>query len=147
RNYAESVASARRALQVAPDRVNLRRILGNSLLMMGKVKDAESEYRQLEPSDYRRLVGEAVLAARAGDRDSAIAGLLALQQRYGDLMHYQYGQIYAQLGEVDQAFKELRSALEKRDVGLAVIRVDPFLDPIRRDPRFAAIEAKLNFPI
>ena len=72
--------------------------------------------------------------------------LRAMQQRYGDAAHYQYGEIYAQLGTTDQAFAELELAWEARDPGLAGIRVDPFLDPIRRDPRFAAIEAKLNFP-
>ena len=87
-----------------------------------------------------------MLAVRVGDRASAMTNLLAMKQRYGDSAHYQYGEIYAQLGSGEQAMAELESALAKRDAGMARIRVDPFLDPLRRYPRFAAIEAKLSFP-
>ena len=114
--------------------------------MLDKTAEAETEYRKLAPTDYRRLLGQAALAARVGDRVSAIASLRTMEQRYGDAAHYQYGQIYAQLGSVDQAFAELESALEARDPGLAGMRVDPFLDPLRGNPRLAAIAAKLNFP-
>jgi hypothetical protein len=38
------------------------------------------------------------------------------------------------------------SAWAIRDGGLINIRVDPFLDPIRNEPRFQAIVKKMNFP-
>lgn len=146
RKYAEAAAAARRSLQLAPDRVQARRILANSLLGLNQTAEAQAEFSKLEPNDYRRLLGEAVLAARGGDRAKAIAKLREMERRYGDAAHFQYGEFYAQLGSADQAFAELDLALKARDPGMAHIRVSPFLDPIRRDPRFAAIEAKLNFP-
>ena len=147
RNYAEAVTSARRALQIAPDRVEARRYLANALLMLGKSTEAEAEYHQFEPNDYRRLVGEAALAARAGNRNLAMAKLRAMEQRYGEALNYQYAQIYAQLGMVEQGISALRLALGTRDSGLISIRVDPFIDPLRKDPRLVEIERKLNFPI
>jgi hypothetical protein len=33
-----------------------------------------------------------------------------------------------------------------RDAGLAAVRVQPFFDPIRGDPRFANLESKLGLP-
>ena len=146
RRYAEAAAMARRSLQLSPDRQRVRSYLANALLALNKTAEAETEYKKLEPNDYRRLLGQAMLAIRAGDRAAAMTSLRAMQQRYGDSAHYQYGEIYAQLGSTDQAIAELASALAKRDPGMARIRVDPFLDPVRRDPRFAAIEAELNFP-
>lgn len=146
RRYAEAAATARRSLQLSPKRQRVRGYLAHSLLMLDKTAEAETEYRKLQPTDYRRLLGQAALAARAGDRPSAIASLRTMEQRYGDAAHYQYGQIHAQLGSVDQAFAELESALEARDPGLAGMRVDPFLDPLRGNPRLAAITAQLNFP-
>lgn len=146
RRYAEAAATARRSLQLSPDRQRVLSFLGAALLALNKTAEAEAEYRKLEPNDYRRLLGQAMLAIRAGDRVSAMTSLNVMRQRYGDAAHYQYAEIYAQLGSREQAIAELESALAKRDPGMARIRVDPFLDPLRRNPRFAAIEAKLNFP-
>jgi hypothetical protein len=46
----------------------------------------------------------------------------------------------------DDAFRELGRAWQLRDAGLSGLRVDEFLDPIRTDPRFAALEQKLGYP-
>ena len=146
RRYAEAVTSARRSLQLAPSSENTRSVLGNALLAEGKLAEAQAEYSKLDPVDYRRLVGEAVIAARTGRRSVALDKLRALHGIKGDVDHYQYGEIYAQLGQIDDAFKELGLAWEVRDSGLARMRVDPFLDPLRADPRFAMLERKLNFP-
>ena len=96
---------ARRALQISPGRQQARRILANALLWLNRNEEAAAEYRKLEPTDYRRLLGEAVLAIRAGDRGSAMAHLETMRQRYGDGALYQYGEIYAQLGEADRGFR------------------------------------------
>ena len=146
RDFATAETVARRSLQLAPDRVQTRRILANALLQQGKATEARAEYARMEPTDYRRLTGEAVLAARAGDRPAALDGLRRMERRYGDAALYQSAQIYAQLGMLDDAFAKLAEAQEARDPGLVHIRVDPHLDPLRDDPRLAAIEAKLNFP-
>ena len=65
---------------------------------------------------------------------------------HGVLGSYQYAEIYAQAGNKDRAFSELENALAAKDPGLAGLRVDPFLDPIRGDPRYAKLVKKLNFP-
>jgi hypothetical protein len=40
----------------------------------------------------------------------------------------------------------LETALRLRDPGLAWLKVDPLLDPLRREPRFQAVERALRFP-
>lgn len=146
RRYAEAAASARRSLEIAPGGERARAFLGHSLLAQAKAAEAEAEYRKLDPGDYRRLLGQATIAARAGQRAIALENLRQLQREHGDAVLYQYGEIYAQLGLPDQAFKQLELAFAARDSGMSSLRVDPFLDPIRNDPRFAALERKLNFP-
>ena len=146
RRFPEGAAVARRAIKIAPERVQTRRILGYALILMDKPAEAAAEFGKLEPMDYRRLLGEAVLAARAGSRSLALDKLRAMERRYGDAALYQYGEIRAQLGMFDEAIASLNRALQVRDPGMANIRVDAFLDPLRNDPRFAGIEAKMNFP-
>ena len=143
--YPQSVAAARRSLELAPDRIQPRRILANVLLYQGKYAEAAAQYARMEPGDYRRLLGEAVIAARSGDRTAAMSKLQAMQNRYGDAALYQYGEVYAQLGMVEEALAALGRAYQVRDPGMPYIQVDRFLDPLRKDPRFLAIEAKL-FP-
>ncbi len=54
--------------------------------------------------------------------------------------------MHAQLGDADRAIESLSRALELRDPGLAQLLVDPFLDPVRDDPRFMDILTKAGFP-
>ena len=46
----------------------------------------------------------------------------------------------------DRAFTEFNNAINARDAGLFYLKMDPFLDPIRSDPRYAALLRRLNFP-
>lgn len=84
--------------------------------------------------------------ARTGSREGANLKLQRMQQLFGDAASYQYGEIYAQLGDRDCALAALERAWEIRDGGLLGIRNDPALDPLRGDPRFEAIVNRMNFP-
>ncbi len=87
-----------------------------------------------------------MLATRQGDRATALRRLARTKQLYQDAENYQYAQIDAQLGDREAAFQDLQRAWEVRDPGLQFLRVDPWLDPLRPDPRFAALLLKLQFP-
>ena len=143
RQYAQSIEAARRALTMAPDRVRSRGFLGNSLLMLRRNDEALSEFQKMPADDYRRLVGQAAIAAHAGRRDEALAAIPAIERRYGDAAYYQYVQIYAQVGLMSQGIGALETAWAKRDPGLAGIQVDPFIDPLRKDARVSAIAASV----
>ncbi len=64
----------------------------------------------------------------------------------GDADAYQYAEIYAQWGNRAKALDWLETALRLRDSGLAFLKTDPLLDPLRKEPRFQAIERELKFP-
>lgn len=59
---------------------------------------------------------------------------------------YQLAQIHAQLGDKDSAMADLDRAWTVKDPGLLWLRTDPWVDPLRSDPRFAALLRKMNFP-
>ena len=52
----------------------------------------------------------------------------------------------AQARQIDQALQWLEKAYEQRDAGLTLLRVEPFLDPIRSDPRFQDLVRRMSFP-
>jgi TolB-like protein len=136
--YAEQLQS--RKLLIDPTTV------GECLVLVGQFRDAQRYFAMEEPDDWRRLTGEALLLARSGDRVGALNKLAKLERVNGDASNHEYAQIYAQLGDKDRAFAALDRAYEFKDSGLISLRVDQFLDPLRSDPRFAALLRKMNFP-
>lgn len=52
--------------------------------------------------------------------------------------------IYAALGEKDKAFDALGKAYELRDAWMPFLKADPFMDPLRSDPRFNALLVRLG---
>lgn len=54
--------------------------------------------------------------------------------------------VYAQLGERDRAFQWLGEAYQNRDYFVTFIKTDPFMDPLRQDPRFQDMLRRVGFP-
>jgi hypothetical protein len=52
--------------------------------------------------------------------------------------------LQARLGDPDEAFRWLDVAMEEGATGLVFLRVHPRLDPIRKDPRHAALVRKVG---
>ncbi len=48
------------------------------------------------------------------------------------------------LGQKDQAFKWLEKAYEERDFWITFIKVAPYFDSLRSDPRFKILLKKMN---
>ena len=80
---------------------------------------------------------------RPTDAASALARFKALEDDAGA---YGYAQIYAQWGDTKEALKWLETALRLRDRNLIGLKTDQLLDPLRKEPRFQAIERELTFP-
>lgn len=139
RQYADAIEAGREALKAAPTSRRARSLLAWSYLFLGRMDDAMRELQLVPADDYRRIVGDAAIAARTGRRVKAISLLQLLRKDFPDTSNYQFGQIYSQLGDKDQAIGALEEAWRTRDSGLTSARVDPFLDPVRPDPRFQAI--------
>jgi hypothetical protein len=72
--------------------------------------------------------------------------LPVLVQFGGDTFAYQFAEIYAQWGNQGKALEWLDTAMRLRDAGLLFLRTDPLMDPLRKEPRFQAIERELKFP-
>lgn len=86
------------------------------------------------------------LHARAGRRDEALAVLATLQQtaRGGYVSPWLFGLVHGGLGDWDVALEWMDRAIEARDPLIVPIKSYPCLDPIRHDPRFRTLLAKMN---
>ena len=88
----------------------------------------------------------AIVYDKLGRHTEARDTLDTLVASRGDLGAYLYADIYAQWGSTAKALKWLETALLLRDPGLAWLKADPLLEPLRKEPRYIAIERALRFP-
>jgi TolB-like protein/Flp pilus assembly protein TadD len=139
RRYEDVVRYAHKLKQESPELFSFERPLGGALLMLGRTKEAAQTWGDSPGS-------QALLAARTGNRDLALAMLAEVRRRDGDMANFLYAQVHAQLGDREAAFASLGRAWEVRDAALLDIKVNPFLDPLRTDPRYATLVKKVGFP-
>jgi tetratricopeptide (TPR) repeat protein len=115
RMFDEAIAAQRRATEVSGDNAAMLGWLGLVLGLAGRAAEARHVLGRLE-----------VMAARAFVPPTSFAWT------------------FLGLGETDRTFEWLDRAIEGRDQFMMPIKSYPFLDPIRSDPRFAALLRKMN---
>ena len=54
--------------------------------------------------------------------------------------------IHAGLGETDRALEALDEAYEERSPQVVIVKMHPFFDSLRDDPRFQDLMRRMNFP-
>jgi tetratricopeptide (TPR) repeat protein len=131
-----------------PDFYWAHRQLGFALELRGFPAEAIIEYqRASELNDDPRVlafVGHA--EASMGKRDEAREILAKLTEiaRTRYISGYSFAVIHLALGEKDQAMDWLeKDAREQTGFEINFIKVDPYLDPLRGDPRFEALVQKV----
>ena len=123
--------------------------LGSALIAKGAIQPAIEEYQKARVDRRPVSVGTAgtrlcrfrqpAEALKIRDQLEALA-----KQRY--VSSYSLALVYLGLGDKEEALRRLEKAYQDHS-GEAVryIKVDPLLDPLRGDPRFEALVAKV-FP-
>jgi tetratricopeptide (TPR) repeat protein len=143
RHYRASIPPARQALQMNPRMSRAHAAIGDALFMLGRHDEARTEYLAEPASDFG-LTGLAVVEHQLGRLQSARDAFAKIEQE-GDRVRYQQAQILSQWGQFDVAIERLQQARAIGDSGLVYARNDPWLDPLRGDPRFAGLLKSIGF--
>jgi TolB-like protein/Flp pilus assembly protein TadD len=138
----EAKSAYAEALELLPigGQVNFR--LGSVMLVSGDLEDALAQMNQ-ETRDGFRLAGRALVLHAMGDTSSAATELEKLIV-LGDRWTYEIAQVHAYLGNLDESFRWLHRAIDRRDSSLSLMTGDPFLDNLRDDPRFDEVLERLG---
>jgi eukaryotic-like serine/threonine-protein kinase len=96
--------------------------------------------------DSLQILGYAY--AKAGRRQDLANVIRQFDQlaKTNYVVKYRVAHMYAMLGDKDRAFAELEKSLAANDWDINRLKVDPFMDPLRGDARFAALLERLNLP-
>ena len=88
----------------------------------------------------------AIAFEKLGRRADAEAMLAKIRASDGDNGACLYAWIYAQWGDTARALDWLDTAMRLRDPWLERVKTARLFDPLRKEPRFQAIERALKFP-
>jgi tetratricopeptide (TPR) repeat protein len=144
RRFEASIPPLQKSLQMNPGLSRSHAHIGDALVNLGSLAQARAEFSAEPVSDFR-LTGLAIVEYRSGNLDAAHVAMEQLIAELGDSVLYQQAQVLAQWGDTDAAMERLLGARAQGDSGLIYARNDPFLDPLRKDPRMVALLVGLGF--
>jgi TolB-like protein/DNA-binding winged helix-turn-helix (wHTH) protein/Flp pilus assembly protein TadD len=150
RHYDQATEQYLKALDLG---ANFHPELGSVYLQRGRLQAAIEELQKAEaPGGQSRVVARWI--ARLGYAYARAGNRLEAQKRIEELEDLRKGRfvdvaniaiVYAGLGNNDQAFAWFDRA-EQGSWSLVTLKVDPIFDPIRSDPRFAALVRRVGIP-
>jgi TolB-like protein/Flp pilus assembly protein TadD len=148
RQYDKAIEQLRKTIEMDQSFYFAHWQLGVAYEMKGSLQEATLEYqkaRQLNDDPWvLALLGH--VSAAAGRKDEALKTLDQLKEisnhRY--VSGYGFAIIYAGLGEKNQAFQWLERSCQDHEGRITRIKVDPLLDSLRSDPRFADLERRVG---
>lgn len=150
RKYDQAIEQLRKTLQMDPSYVEAHLTLGEAYEQKEMYQEAVAEFQKAvalsgRGSSYVAALGHAyAVSGKRGEAREIIAGL---QSKRPPVSSFEIATVYAGLGDKDQAFKWLARAYEEHEVYLAYsFNVNPKLDSLRSDPRFAGLVRRLGFP-
>ena len=151
RRYDESIEQHRKAIELEPDYWPGYSWLGSALAQKGRWPEAIEAFRKaisIEPVIAVPTIGLGRVYAVSGKKDEAIKVLAELNDRakHPYVSSYLIASIYAGLGDKDKAFASLERAYEDRSWYMNHLKLDPELDSLHSDPRFADLVRRVGLP-
>jgi len=150
RQYDQSIAQSRKALEMFPNFYLTHMTLGGALVEKGDYSTGIEELQKakaIEPTPHP--IGALGYAyAKSGRKDEArkLLATLIEQSKSRYVPSYWIAVIHAGLDEKDEAFAWLEKAYQERSWWLLWIKMDPRVDSLRSDVRFTGLMRRVGFP-
>jgi TolB-like protein/DNA-binding winged helix-turn-helix (wHTH) protein/Tfp pilus assembly protein PilF len=151
RRYDDAVGQFERTLDLDSGYAMAHAMLGLTYAYKGMPERAVSElvFARKAGGDRPDLIAlHGYALARAGHTSEALATIDELH-RVSKPRHpsaYLMAMVYVGLGDKNRAFEWLQKAVDARAWELPVLKADTMFDPLRSDPRFLPLLARLGLP-
>jgi tetratricopeptide (TPR) repeat protein len=152
REYDKAIEQLQRVIEMEPNFMPARSVIGCVFVQKGLCEEAVSEYRKvlelIQGSATAEVSVKALMAHAYGRCGKPQDALKLLEEVFpaGTAAPYSIAGIYAALGDCDAAFEWLTKAYEQRDLQLVSLKVDPTLDGLRQDQRFHDLVKRIGLP-
>jgi serine/threonine-protein kinase len=151
RRFGDAVDQYKRTLGIDPTFARVHIDIGITGVLQGSFAAGIAEIQKamaLMEQSPGLLASLAWAYATAGDRAEAgsILAELEAQAKRHPLSPFPVALVHVALGDHDRAFDWLERSLARREDGLVSLKVNPRLDPLRADPRYAALLGRVGLP-
>ena len=145
--YDKAIEEAQKSLDLAPDFPVALDLLGNVYAEKGMYEEAIKAHKKAGELSPTWKSGLGLTYAMAGRQDDARTILAELEADHTHWDIFFIAEIYAILGEKDEAFRWLEASFEPPHHSYVPwIKHFPGFKPLRNDPRFGILLSRLNFP-
>jgi serine/threonine-protein kinase len=149
RRFDEAINELQKALAMDAKFLGARLVLWWVYIAKGEPEKAAADIRiQLAQPGLGTIkkLSLAYAQAAAGDREEATGLLWELEAKLvGDnRLALMSALVFTLLDMTDRAFEQLERAFHQREPGLLFLKVAPWADPLRSDPRYAALLNKMG---
>jgi tetratricopeptide (TPR) repeat protein len=148
RRYDEAIEQLTKTLEMDPGFYSAHWLLGVAFEAKGTLDAAIEEYQKARALNddpvVLALLGHAYAAT--GNRTEALKTLDQLKElsKQRDVTAYSFAIVYLGLGDKEEALRWLQKSYQDRaGYNIVSIKVDPFLDPLRGEPRFEELVTKV----
>jgi tetratricopeptide (TPR) repeat protein len=143
RRWDEAIQRLRPMTELNPDYIHAHSLLALCYEQKGELGAAIAEMETAwkldkEPESLAQLGHMYAIAGRNADALRVLTQLKELSRR-SYVSAYEFGVLYAGLGDRNEAFRWLERVAEDRSEFFAMVNVDPRLDVLHSDPRFGAL--------
>jgi tetratricopeptide (TPR) repeat protein len=116
-----------------------------AIICLLEKKPAEAlEMIERSTVEWFRLEGKALALHDLGGAAEAQQVLDRMIAHYAHAAAFQIAEVHAWFGEIDKAFEWLERARAQREDRLTRLKYSPLLQRLRHDPRYAALQTKMN---
>lgn len=144
--FDESIKAIDKALALNSKAAGLHLTKALILLAQSKLTDALAE-TELETDPGWRLYGISLVQYALDNKELADSALTQFIADYQFDSAFQIAGVYAFRGEFDSSFTWLERAYKQRDSGLPLLKVDPLIRRLSKDPRYLEFLQKMQLPV
>lgn len=153
RRYDEAIAQYQQTLELDPYNAIVYEDLANAYERQGRFDEAVAAWQEAmsltRDGELATTLREAYEAGGFGNAVQTVMKKILgrLGERVGRneyVPSIAFARAYVRLRDAEQAFHWLEKACEERNVFALLIKIDPFYDSLRPDPRFQALVSRLG---
>lgn len=151
RQFDAAIQESRKTLEIDANFVRAHNYIGMSYMKLGRPDAALPDFTEANrlsggaPITQAQLAGAYARVGRTDDTHAILANLMK-PGKYSYVSPADVAETYIWLGDHDRAIDWFQKAYDERSFSMVYLGVHPAYDPLRQDPRFGKLLAKMHFP-